>query len=54
VTISEEEVDILDLYASYSASAPCNVHKQVGAPVTCAQNCDRAVGDQPIILGTYS
>jgi hypothetical protein len=54
VTITEGEVDILDLYASYSASAPCNVYKEIGASVSCAQNCDRAVEDKPIILGTYS
>lgn len=51
--ITETEVDILDLYANYAASAPYNVNKAVGDPVTCPRNCDRVEEDGPIILGTF-
>ncbi|CAH0028958.1 unnamed protein product [Clonostachys rhizophaga] len=52
-TVTPEEVDLMDLYASYTASAPCNNETAIRDPVTCFKNCERAEQDEAIIVGSY-
>ncbi|VUC37959.1 unnamed protein product [Clonostachys rosea] len=52
-TVTPEEVDLMDLYASYSASAICNHGAAIGDLVTCEKNCERVEEDGAIIVGSY-
>ncbi|CAG9996465.1 unnamed protein product [Clonostachys byssicola] len=51
--VTPEEVDLMDLYASYTASAPCNNGTAIGNPVTCYKNCERVEQDGAIVVGSY-
>ncbi|CAG9944718.1 unnamed protein product [Clonostachys rosea f. rosea IK726] len=52
-TVTPEEVGLMDLYASYTSSAPCNNGTAIGDPVTCYKNCERAEQDGAIVVGSY-
>lgn len=52
-SITEKEVEILNRYADYSASAPCNINTPIGAAINCPKNCDSVNEDRPIMLKTY-
>ncbi|CAH0043332.1 unnamed protein product [Clonostachys solani] len=51
--VTPEEVDLMDLYASYTASAPCNNGTAIDDPVTCFKNCERVQEDKAIVVGSY-
>lgn len=53
-SLTEEEVDRLELYAKYSTTGYCNVDKEAGEPITCESSCGRAAEDGGIVLATYS
>lgn len=52
-SVSDKEVNKLDLYANYAASAPCNIQTPPGKLVTCAQNCKRVLADGAVVLKTF-